>query len=347
MNNNCINEYHKKKHFRIFGSMNPEYNVGKKRLPEEIREFFNELFINEITSVEDITNFIKEYLQDLPQINDNHIQLISNFYIEIKKLQNNNQIFKANGSKTSFSLRTLTRSLVTIRNGIKVFKKTEIAIYESLSMNFISQMDDNSKNLLSIKYNETQLKRAKEIINKEKNSENKNNFILTPMFIKHLETLIQIVSLSNYAVLLEGPTSCGKTSIVEFLAKCLNQKILRINNNQNTEVEEYLGSYTTDKNGNFYFNEGFLVKAVKEGFWIILDEINLAPSEVLEALNRLLDDNRELYLPESNTVIKAHENFRIFAAMNPSETYAGREDLSDAFKNRFIHLFFNNIPNKE
>ena len=347
MNNNCINEYHKKKHFRIFGSMNPEYNVGKKRLPEEIREFFNELFINEITSVEDITNFIKEYLQDLPQINDNHIQLISNFYIEIKKLQTNNQIFKANGNKTSFSLRTLTRSLVTIRNGIKVFKKTEIAIYESLSMNFISQMDDNSKNLLSIKYNETQLNLAKEIINKEKNSENKNNFILTPMFIKHLETLIQIVSLSNYAVLLEGPTSCGKTSIVEFLAKCLNQKILRINNNQNTEVEEYLGSYTTDKNGNFYFNEGFLVKAVKEGFWIILDEINLAPSEVLEALNRLLDDNRELYLPESNTVIKAHENFRIFAAMNPSETYAGRKDLSDAFKNRFIHLFFNNIPNKE
>ena len=37
------------------------------------------------------------------------------------------------------------------------------------------------------------------------------------------------------------------------LAQCMNQKILRINNNQNTEVEEYLGSYTTDKNGNFYF----------------------------------------------------------------------------------------------
>ena len=350
MNNNVINEYYKKKYFRIFGSMNPEYNVGKKRLPSEIREFFKEIFINEISSIEDINNFIIEYLQDLPQINENHIQLISNFYIEVKKLQNNNQIFKANGNKTSFSLRTLTRALVTIRNGIQIFKKTEIAIYESLSMNFISQMDNNSKNLLKIKYSGTQLALAKEIINKEKSDENKNNknnFILTPMFINHLETLIQIVYLSDYAVLLEGPTSCGKTSIVEYLAKCLNQKILRINNNQNTEVEEYLGSYTTDVNGNFYFNEGFLVKAVKEGFWIILDEINLAPSEVLEALNRLLDDNRELYLPESNKVIKAHKNFRIFAAMNPSETYTGRKDLSDAFKNRFIHLFFNNIPNKE
>ena len=33
--------------------------------------------------------------------------------------------------------------------------------------------------------------------------------------------------------------------------------------------------------------------------------------------------------------------------MNPSENYIGRKDLSDAFKNRFIHLFFNNIPNDE
>ena len=38
----------------------------------------------------------------------------------------------------------------------------------------------------------------------------KNNFILTKMFINHLETLIQIITLSNYVILLEGPTSCGK-----------------------------------------------------------------------------------------------------------------------------------------
>ena len=130
------------------------------------------------------------------------------------------------------------------------------------------------------------------------------------MFINHLETLIQIITLSDYAVLLEGPTSCGKTSIIEFLAKTLNQKILRINNNQNTEVEEYIGTYTTNKNGNFFFNEGFLVKAVKEGFWIILDEINLTDSEVSKALNRLLDDNRELSIPEINKVIKLIKNLK-------------------------------------
>ena len=37
----------------------------------------------------------------------------------------------------------------------------------------------------------------------------------------------------------------------------------------------------------------------------------------------------------------------MFAAMNPSENYIGRKDLSNDFKNRFIHLFFSNIPNDE
>ena len=148
--------------------------------------------------------------------------------------------------------------------------------------------------------------------------------------------LMRIITLSNYAVLLEGPTSCGKTSVIEYIGKKIGQKVLRINNNQNTEVEEYIGNYTSDSKGQFYFQEGFLVKAVKEGYWIILDEINLAPSEVLEALNRLLDDNRELFISETNTNIKAHPNFKIFAAMNPAENYGGRKDLSEAFKNRFI-----------
>jgi midasin len=32
---------------------------------------------------------------------------------------------------------------------------------------------------------------------------------------------------------------------------------------------------------------------------VILDELNLARSEILENLNRLLDENNELFLPET------------------------------------------------
>ena len=80
---------------------------------------------------------------------------------------------------------------------------------------------------------------------------------------------------------------------------------------------------------------------------MILDELNLAPSEVLEALNRLLDDNRELYLPEINETIKPHPNFRLFATQNPAGAYGGRKPLSRAFRNRFVEIHMSDIPEDE
>jgi midasin len=80
---------------------------------------------------------------------------------------------------------------------------------------------------------------------------------------------------------------------------------------------------------------------------VILDELNLAPSEVLEALNRLLDDNRELYLAEINETVKPHPNFRLFATQNPSGAYGGRKPLSRAFRNRFVEIHFGDIPSAE
>ena len=66
----------KTKKFRLFGSMNTEYNIGKKRLQNELEIFFNEIFINEISTQKDLKNF---YLNDLPQINDSYIDLINKF----------------------------------------------------------------------------------------------------------------------------------------------------------------------------------------------------------------------------------------------------------------------------
>lgn len=86
---------------------------------------------------------------------------------------------------------------------------------------------------------------------------------------------------------------------------------------------------------------------MRKGYWIILDELNLAPSEVLEALNRVLDDNRELFIPETQQTVKAHNNFMLFATQNPPGVYGGRKVLSRAFRNRFIELHFDTIPPNE
>ncbi len=58
-----------------------------------------------------------------------------------------------------------------------------------------------------------------------------------------------------------------------------------------------------------------------QGYWVVLDELNLAPSEVLEALNRLLDDNHELFIPETQEIVRPHPHFMLFATQNPPGIY--------------------------
>lgn len=139
----------------------------------------------------------------------------------------------------------------------------------------------------------------------------------------------------------------GKTSLVMYLAKKAGIPCIRINNHEHTDIQEYLGCYCPDETGKLVFREGALVTAMRNGHWIILDELNLAPTDVLEALNRLLDDNRELFLPETQETVRAHPDFRLFATQNPPGMYGGRKVLSRAFRNRFVELHFDQIPGDE
>lgn len=79
---------------------------------------------------------------------------------------------------------------------------------------------------------------------------------------------------------------------------------------------------------NTIISAGVLIDAMRKGYWIILDELNLAPTDVLEALNRLLDDNRELFVAETQEVVKAHPRFMLFATQNPPGVYGGRKVIA-------------------
>lgn len=90
----------------------------------------------------------------------------------------------------------------------------------------------------------------------------------------------------------------------------------------------------------FGFFEGALVQAVKSGWWLLLDEINLAPPETLERINGLLETNGSLTVIErgDRDVVDRHPDFRLFAAMNPS-TDAGKRELPSTFRGRFTELW--------
>ena len=76
-------------------------------------------------------------------------------------------------------------------------------------------------------------------------------------------------------------------------------------------------------------------------------ELNLAPSDVLEALNRLLDDNKELLIPETGEIVRPQAGFSLFATQNPPGLYGGRKPLSRAFRNRFLELNISDLPSAE
>ncbi len=167
----------------------------------------------------------------------------------------------------------------------------------------------------------------------------RSKLVHTPTTVKNLEKLARSVKL-NENVLMSGPTGSGKTSLVKYLAHLTNNELRRINLNDMTDVVEIVGGYKPGKDGRPEWHDGVVVEALKQGQWILFDEINLAEPAILERLNSLLDDDRFLILTEKGAgdkgpeVVRAHENTRIFATMNPA-SYAGRKELSAAMMNRF------------
>ncbi len=146
--------------------------------------------------------------------------------------------------------------------------------------------------------------------------------------------------------LLEGETSTAKTSSILYLAHLLGQPVLRMNLNGQTDTSELVGRFVPHEKGKgWQWKDGVVVEAMKHGYWLILDELNLAHPEVLERLNPVLERYPSLVLSEKDgSVLRnadVHPDFRVFATMNPA-LYAGRSPVSPAMRDRFLCYY--NVP---
>ena len=150
-------------------------------------------------------------------------------------------------------------------------------------------------------------------------------------------------------ILIEGSPGIGKTTIVQNLAKKINKNIHRINLSEHTDMIDLVGSQfpTSDNNVKFKWVDGVLLTAMKNGDWIIIDEMNLANQSILEGLNSVLDDKQCLFVPELNMEIKAHPEFQIFATQNPVNQGGGRKFLPKNFLNRFIKIYLDELNNND
>ena len=360
------------KDFRIFGAMNPATDVGRRDLPSSLRSRFTEIYLNQPDQdYESLLLIVKTYLGT-----HNHLDLriaadVTQLYLEIQKLTGQNKLVDGANQKPHFSLRTLTRTLIYV-NDIMTMYGLRRAFYEGFSMSFLTLLNKESallvlpmifKYILGSSGNAQsltrQMPRAPQDIGSYVQFRHywisrgdapispQSHYVITPFIERNLLNLVRATSTRRFPVLLQGPTSSGKTSMVGYLARISGNRCVRINNHEHTDLQEYLGSYISGSDGHFQYQEGILVHALREGHWIILDELNLAPTDVLEALNRLLDDNKELLVPETQQIIKPHGNFMLFATQNPPGIYGGRKMLSRAFRNRFLELNFDDIPEDE
>ncbi|WVR04698.1 hypothetical protein IAU60_001709 [Kwoniella sp. DSM 27419] len=361
--------------FRLFACMNPATDVGKKDLPPNLRTRFTELYVPPPDDDrEALVSIVSQYLADAAAGDRSVILDVAELYTTVKQLSAAKEIVDGSNAAPHFSMRTLARALTFAVESAPLFGLRR-GLWEGFLMAFTMSLDLNSARIaheVGEKYILAPMKNARAVLAQIPSlpasmdpddfvrfgpfwlqrgplpPAAESRYIITPSVQAKLSDLSRVILTKRYPVLIQGPTSAGKTSAVEFLAQQTGHRFVRINNHEHTDIQEYLGTYVTDpQTGNLVFQEGLLVTAVRQGHWIVLDELNLAPTDVLEALNRLLDDNRELVIPETQEVIKPHPNFILFATQNPPGLYAGRKVLSRAFRNRFLEVHFDDVPKVE
>ena len=166
-------------------------------------------------------------------------------------------------------------------------------------------------------------------------------------------------------VLLVGETGCGKTTVVEVLAKMMGSSVFSLSCHNNTESADLLGGLRPDRDKTgqnsllFQWVDGPLVQAMKTGGVFLADEISLADDSVLERMNSVLEPEREILLAEKigqemeakgNTVtteaVVAEDGFRFVGTMNPGGDF-GKKELSPALRNRFSEIWCPSLSSKD
>lgn len=137
-------------------------------------------------------------------------------------------------------------------------------------------------------------------------------------------------------LLIKGPTGCGKSHLVEYMAQKLNVPLVKVACNEDTSSADLLGRFLI-KGAETVWQDGPVTRAVREGAILYLDEIAEARQDVVVALHPLTDHRRELYLDRINEVVVAPRTFMCVASFNPGYQQSFKE-LKPSTRQRFVNL---------
>lgn len=139
-------------------------------------------------------------------------------------------------------------------------------------------------------------------------------------------------------VLLKGPTGCGKSRFVRYMASKLSRPVITVACQEDLAAADLTGRFMLE-GGETVWRDGPLTRGVREGAIVYLDEVVEARSDVMTVLHPLTDDRRVLPLDRTGEELAAPDSFLIVISYNPGYQSVTRE-LKESTRQRFVSLSF-------
>ncbi len=139
-------------------------------------------------------------------------------------------------------------------------------------------------------------------------------------------------------VMLKGPTGCGKSRFVEYMAWKLGRPLITVACNEDMTASDLVGRFLLDKEGTKW-QDGPLTTAARIGAICYLDEVVEARQDTTVVIHPLTDHRRTLPLDKKGELVEAHPDFQLVISYNPGYQSL-MKDLKQSTKQRFAALDF-------
>ncbi len=162
--------------------------------------------------------------------------------------------------------------------------------------------------------------------------------------IKQEVELFEAAYAAKLPVMLKGPTGCGKTRFVEYMAYRMNRPLITVACHEDLSATDLVGRYLLEGEETVW-HDGPLTTAVRNGAICYLDEVVEARKDTVVIIHPLTDDRRRLPIEKRGTVIEAPPEFMLVVSYNPGYQSI-LKDLKQSTRQRFIAMEFD-YPNAE
>ena len=139
-------------------------------------------------------------------------------------------------------------------------------------------------------------------------------------------------------VMVKGPTGCGKSRFIEYMAWKLGRPLITVACNEDMTASDLVGRYLLDAGGTRW-QDGPLTVAARTGAICYLDEIVEARQDTTVVIHPLTDHRRQMPLDKKGETVQAHPDFQLVISYNPGYQSV-LKDLKQSTRQRFVALEF-------